>query len=142
MAHRLLVAEPENPAGVRAARVDPALNGLQVGRTGATVTRFAFAVDACQETLQRAADWDADLLFVHHGLFWGRPLALTGTRLELYGTDGAQGAARAAGLGAGLYRDAAEALGGQHQLRTVEPDPGALPAYREAYERWCSVFEL
>ena len=31
---------------------------------------------------RRAADWDADLLFVHHGLFWGRPLALTGTHLE------------------------------------------------------------
>ena len=82
IAHRLLVAEPDNPAGVRAARVDPALNGLQVGRTGASVARIAFAVDACQETMQRAADWDADLLFVHHGLFWGRPLALTGTHLE------------------------------------------------------------
>ena len=81
IAHRLLVAEPENPAGVRAARVDPALNGLQVGRTGADVARIAFAVDACQETMQRAADWNADLLFVHHGLFWGRPLALTGTHL-------------------------------------------------------------
>ena len=75
-------------------------------------------------------------------LFCSAFVALTGTRLELYGTDGAQGAARAAGLGAGLYHDAAEALEGQHQLRTVEPDPGALPAYREAYERWCSVFEL
>ena len=82
IAHRLLVAEPENPPGLRAARVDPALNGLQVGRTGATVERIAFAVDACQETMQRAADWGADLLFVHHGLFWGRPLALTGTHLE------------------------------------------------------------
>ena len=82
IAHRLLVAEPENPPGLRAAHVDPALNGLQVGRTGATVERIAFAVDACQETIQRAADWGADLLFVHHGLFWGRPLALTGTHLE------------------------------------------------------------
>ena len=45
------------------------------------MARIAFAVDACQETIQRAGDWDADLLFVHHGLFWGRPLALTGTHL-------------------------------------------------------------
>ena len=82
IAHRLLVAGPENPAGAQAARVDVAMNGLQVGRSDTTVARIAFAVDACQETMQRAADWDADLLFVHHGLFWGRPLALTGTHLE------------------------------------------------------------
>jgi len=81
IAYRMLVAEPENPAGVRADRVDVAMNGLQVGRSDTTVARIAFAVDACQETIQRAGDWDADLLFVHHGLFWGRPLALTGTHL-------------------------------------------------------------
>lgn len=81
VAHRLLVAAPENPAGVQAVRVDVAMNGLQVGRTDATVARIAFAVDACQETIERAADWNADLLFVHHGLFWGRPLALTGSHL-------------------------------------------------------------
>ena len=67
---------------------------------------------------------------------------LTGTRLELYDTDGAQGAARAAGLGAGFYRNAAEAWRGQGQLRAVAPEPGAFPAYREAYERWCSVFDV
>ena len=82
IAHRLLVAGPENPAGAQAARVDVAMNGLQVGRSDTAVARVAFAVDACQETMQRAADWGADLLFVHHGLFWGRPLALTGTHLE------------------------------------------------------------
>ena len=81
IAHTLLVAAPENPAGEQAARVDPALNGLQVGRRNTTVTRVACAVDACLETMQRAADWGADLLFVHHGLFWGRPLALTGAHL-------------------------------------------------------------
>jgi dinuclear metal center YbgI/SA1388 family protein len=38
----------------------------------------AFAVDACLESIRRAAEWKADLLFVHHGLFWGKPLAVTG----------------------------------------------------------------
>ena len=75
-------------------------------------------------------------------LFCSAFATLTDTRLELYDTDGAQGAARAAGLGAGLYRDTAEALRGQRQLRAVEPEPGALAAYREAYERWCSVFDV
>ena len=79
--HTLLLAGAENAGGARAERVDPALNGLQVGRVGTEVTRIAFAVDACLETFRRAIDWGAELLFVHHGLFWGRPLALTGTHL-------------------------------------------------------------
>ena len=75
-------------------------------------------------------------------LFCSAFATLTGTRLELYDTDGAQGAARAAGLGAGLYRDAAEALRGQRQVAALAPEPDAFPAYREAYERWCSVLEM
>ena len=75
-------------------------------------------------------------------LFCSAFATLTDTRLELYDTDGAQGAARAAGLGASLYGDAAEALRGQRQLRAFAPDPSALPAYGEAYERWCSVLEM
>ena len=75
-------------------------------------------------------------------LFCSAFATLTETRLALYDTDGAQGAARAAGLGAGLYRDAHEALSGLCQLRSVEPDPGALPSYREAYGRWCAVFDV
>jgi dinuclear metal center YbgI/SA1388 family protein len=78
---RLLLAGPDNAAGAQAMRVDPALNGLQVGRLSTEVTRVACAVDACLETFERAVAWQADLLFVHHGLFWGRPLALTGTHL-------------------------------------------------------------
>jgi dinuclear metal center YbgI/SA1388 family protein len=57
---------------------DMALNGLQVANGSATVEKVAFAVDACLESIRRAAEWKADLLFVHHGLFWGKPLAVTG----------------------------------------------------------------
>jgi len=60
------------------ASADAAMNGLQVANSRGEVRRVAFAVDACLETIQRAASWQADLLFVHHGLFWGRPLAVTG----------------------------------------------------------------
>jgi dinuclear metal center YbgI/SA1388 family protein len=57
---------------------DVALNGLQVANQKDTVEKVAFAVDACLESIRRAAEWGADLLFVHHGLFWGRPLAVIG----------------------------------------------------------------
>ena len=60
------------------ARIDASLNGLQVGDVQAKVEKVAFAVDACQETFLRARQSGADLLFVHHGLFWGKPAALTG----------------------------------------------------------------
>jgi dinuclear metal center YbgI/SA1388 family protein len=61
---------------------DVALNGLQVTHCKATVQKVAFAVDACLESIRRAADWAADLLFVHHGLFWGKPLAVTGNHYQ------------------------------------------------------------
>src|SRR5260370_30003911 len=53
-----------------------ALNGLQVSNRG-EVTRVAAAVDLCHATVQLAAAQGANLLLVHHGLFWGglRPLA-------------------------------------------------------------------
>ena len=48
-------------------------NGLQVENSG-RVTRVAVAVDAVQGTIEAAAAAGADLLVVHHGLFWdGNP---------------------------------------------------------------------
>jgi dinuclear metal center YbgI/SA1388 family protein len=54
-----------------------ALNGLQVDHDG-EVTRLAAAVDACQATIDAAADLGADFLLVHHGLFWAGLEPLTG----------------------------------------------------------------
>jgi dinuclear metal center YbgI/SA1388 family protein len=55
----------------------PALNGVQVGHRG-PVTRIAAAVDASQRSIAMAADAHANLLLVHHGLFWGGLRPLTG----------------------------------------------------------------
>lgn len=55
-----------------------ALNGLQV-EGSADVRRVAVAVDACLATIAGAALWGADLLIVHHGLFWGPKAQVTGT---------------------------------------------------------------
>ncbi len=54
-----------------------ALNGLQVDHEG-EVTRIACAVDACQTTIDAAADLGAEFLLVHHGLFWAGLEPLTG----------------------------------------------------------------
>ena len=61
---------------------------------------------------------------------------LTEMRVELYDTDGAQGAARAAGLSAGLYNDFAEAMRGLRVLQIIDPDITKKAAYQDAYHRW------
>ena len=59
-----------------------AANGLQVENRG-EVTRLAAAVDATLSTVKLAAAAGADLLIVHHGLFWGPAHPWTGKRYEL-----------------------------------------------------------
>jgi dinuclear metal center YbgI/SA1388 family protein len=56
----------------------PALNGVQVEHRG-PVTRIAAAVDTSARTIRGAIDADANLLLVHHGLFWGGLQPLTGS---------------------------------------------------------------
>ena len=61
--------------------------------------------------------------------------ATTGATIELYDTDGAQGAARGAGIGAGIhdYDTAFSTLG---RVLTVAPDAALQPAYADAYQHW------
>jgi dinuclear metal center YbgI/SA1388 family protein len=54
-----------------------ALNGLQLANAG-SVRRIAAAVDFSLRTVTAAAEADADLLIVHHGMFWGGLQSLTG----------------------------------------------------------------
>lgn len=56
---------------------DKSQNGLQV-ESPDDVKRIAFAVDGCQASFERAVAEDAQLLIVHHGLFWSDPLPLVG----------------------------------------------------------------
>ncbi len=46
-----------------------ALNGLQLANSGA-VTKIAASVDACLPVIEEACASGANLLVVHHGLFW------------------------------------------------------------------------
>ncbi len=66
---------------------------------------------------------------------------ITGAQVELYNTDGSQGAARGAGMGAGIYADAKDALSGLSTVKTINPDQSKKSAYQEAYEKWNSVLK-
>lgn len=61
---------------------------------------------------------------------------VTGASIELYETDGSVGAAKGAGIGAGIYRDSDEAFKTLKHIATIEPDRDNRQAYLEAYERW------
>lgn len=45
--------------------------GLQVEADKINIKRIALAVDTSPATIQAAASWQADILLVHHGIFWG-----------------------------------------------------------------------
>jgi dinuclear metal center YbgI/SA1388 family protein len=61
---------------------DGAVNGLQIGNSGA-VTRIAAAVDASVATVKLAIKAKADLMIVHHGLFWSPSHPWTGKKYGL-----------------------------------------------------------
>jgi xylulokinase len=67
--------------------------------------------------------------------------SVTEATVELYNTDGSQGAARGAGIGAGYYRTPADAFAGLKTTRVIEPKAELVGAYREAYSRWLGVLE-
>ena len=87
------MTEPETPLETIANHLDTilrtaditdypgALNGIQVEHIG-PVRRCAVAVDASLRTIQGAIDARANLLIVHHGLFWSGIQPLRGRYYE------------------------------------------------------------
>ena len=60
----------------------------------------------------------------------------TGATIDLYDTDGAAGAARGGGIGAGIYSSAAEAFSTLKRIGTIEPDSRMSRIYADCYENW------
>jgi dinuclear metal center YbgI/SA1388 family protein len=63
-------------------RVDPSLNGVQLGKRDQDIRACACAVDASLETFRRAQRDGADMLFVHHGIFFGDQSPVTGNQYD------------------------------------------------------------
>lgn len=64
---------------------------------------------------------------------------VSGATIELYETDGSVGAAKGAGIGAKIYKNAQEAFATLKKVATIEPQNEV--AYRKAYEQWKQVLE-
>ena len=61
---------------------------------------------------------------------------VTGAVIDLYDTDGSVGAAKGAGIGAGIYKDNSEAFATLEKLAVIEP--ARQDEYTQAYELWKS----
>ena len=72
-------------------------------------------------------------------LFRDTLAGVSGATIELYDTDGSVGAAKGAGIGAGIYKDNKEAFASLDKLQVIEPKQADRAAYAEAYARWKEV---
>lgn len=73
-------------------------------------------------------------------LFRNTLSGISGAVIELYDTDGSVGAAKGAGLGAGIYKSTQEAFSTLERLSVITPDH--QDEYREAYEKWKSYLSF
>jgi xylulokinase len=85
-----------------------------------------------------------DIKVIHAGkanmflspLFRNTLAGVSGATIELYDTDGSVGAAKGAGIGAGIYKDSNEAFASLDKLEVIEPDAVRRSEYQAAYARW------
>lgn len=69
-------------------------------------------------------------------LFRNTLAGVSGATIELYDTDGSVGAAKGAGMGAGIYRDNNEAFASLEKIEVIEPSVTDRQAYQDAYSLW------
>ena len=97
--------------------------------------------------MERMRAMGMDISKIHAGranmflspLFRDTLCGVSGATIELYETDGSVGAAKAAGMGCGLYKDHNEAFATLERLQVIEPDTAHAEAYAEAYAHWKEV---
>lgn len=74
-------------------------------------------------------------------LFRDTLAGVSGATIELYKTDGSVGAAKGAGIGAGIYKDNNEAFATLKKLAVIEPDEKKRDEYLNAYAEWKAILK-
>lgn len=74
-------------------------------------------------------------------LFRDTLAGVSGATIELYETDGSVGAAKGAGIGAGIYKDNNEAFATLKKLAVIEPDEKKCDEYLNAYAEWKAILK-
>lgn len=127
-------------------------NGLFHSRNQLQPARQATLIRAAQEGIVFSFKYGIDIMEqmgipvqkIHAGkanmflspLFRETLAGVTGAVIELYDTDGSVGAAKGAGIGAGIYKDNNEAFATLEKLEIIEPGQADSQAYADAYARW------
>lgn len=102
---------------------------------------IVFSFMYCMEIMQ-ALGMDIRKIRAGHANMFLSPLfrntlaGVSGATIELYNTDGSVGAAKGAGMGAGIYRDNNEAFASLEKIEVIEPVAADENAYRDAYAMW------
>ncbi|MFZ1977779.1 MAG: FGGY family carbohydrate kinase [Bacteroidota bacterium] len=101
---------------------------------------FKYGIDIMHEIDIKPAVIRAGLANLFLSPIFTETLAETaGVNIELYSTDGAQGAARGAALGVKYFTSRQEAFNGLERLRTIEPHASRSAEYKELYQKWSSA---
>jgi xylulokinase len=104
------------------------------------VFSFKYGMDVMQETGIKPAVIRAGNANMFLSSIFRETLAnITGATIELYDTDGAQGAAKGAGVGSGVYKSFGEAFSSLKKLAVIEPNKSQQKASAAAYENWKTV---
>jgi len=104
---------------------------------------FKYGIDIIEELEMKASEINAGHANMFLSPVFTKTLAtLSGATINMYDTDGSVGAARAAAVGAGIYRSFEEAFTNLRKIMTVEPDEGKKEAYLSAYSDWLDLLKL
>ena len=114
---------------------------LRAGQEG-IVFSFKYGMDVMQEiginpSIIRAGNANMFL----SSIFRETLSNVTGATIELYDTDGSVGAAKGAGVGAGVYKSFVEAFSSLKKLAVIEPDKSKQKATADAYANWKAVLQ-
>jgi xylulokinase len=100
--------------------------------------KYGFDIMSQMEVPARIVRAGAANMFLS-GVFREAFVNTTQTVLELYNADGAQGAARAAGIGRKIYKQHAEAFNGLTIQKTLEPTLEKVEKYQNEYGKWLNI---
>ena len=105
------------------------------------VFSFQYGIEIMQQMGMKVDKIHAGLANMFQSEIFRNTLAgVSGATIELFNTDGSVGAAKGAGIGAGIYKDNREAFSTLERLAVITPHNE--DQYKEAYERWKSKLTL
>ena len=114
-------------------------NALRAAQEG-IVFSFCYGMEVMQQmgmSINKIHAGKANLFL--SDIFRDTLAGVSGATIELYDTDGSVGAAKGAGIGAGIYKDNNEAFATLDKLAVIEPDVNKRSEYLDAYGRWKNV---